>query len=73
MFTRIAKRYLNVLFDLIYHLLFCYTTSITNNNNFNNFTMGISINSIDSLQTYLNGVLGRADHHAKNIEGVALH
>lgn len=34
--------------------------------------MAISINSIDSLQTYLNGVLGRADHHAKNVEGVAL-
>ena len=34
--------------------------------------MAISINSIETLQAYLNGVLGRADHHAKNVEGVAL-
>lgn len=34
--------------------------------------MAISIESISSLQEYLGGVLNRADHHAKNVEGVAL-
>lgn len=34
--------------------------------------MAISINSIEILQTYLNGVLSRAEHHAGNVEGVAL-
>jgi hypothetical protein len=34
--------------------------------------MPISIQSIDELQTYLKGVLGRADHHADNVEGIAL-
>lgn len=34
--------------------------------------MAISINSIETLQTYLNGVLGRANHHAGNVEGVSL-
>lgn len=34
--------------------------------------MPISINTIQILQEYLQGVLGRADHHAKNLEGVAL-
>lgn len=34
--------------------------------------MAISIDSIEILKTYLIGVLDRADHHAKNLEGVAL-
>lgn len=34
--------------------------------------MAISIDSIGKLQDYLNGVLGRAGHHAGNVEGVAL-
>ncbi|MDP4268605.1 MAG: hypothetical protein Q8909_00615 [Bacteroidota bacterium] len=34
--------------------------------------MAISINSLDTLQKYLLGVLDRADHHAGNVEGVAL-
>jgi hypothetical protein len=34
--------------------------------------MAISIDSIDILQKYLAGVLHRADHHAGNVEGVAL-
>lgn len=34
--------------------------------------MAISINSIESLQNYLNGVLNRANHHAGNVEGVSL-
>ncbi len=34
--------------------------------------MAISINSIETLQRYLNGVLDRADHHAGNVEGVSL-
>jgi len=34
--------------------------------------MAIHIDSITKLQEYLQGVLGRADHHAKNVEGVAL-
>ncbi len=34
--------------------------------------MAISINSIEILQTYLKGVLLRAEHHAGNVEGVAL-
>ena len=34
--------------------------------------MAISINSLELLQTYLVGVLSRAEHHAFNVEGVAL-
>lgn len=34
--------------------------------------MAITLNSIDTLKSYLNGVMGRADHHAGNVEGVAL-
>ncbi|CAA0227573.1 hypothetical protein ACE1MK_10865 [Tenacibaculum maritimum] len=34
--------------------------------------MAISIDSIETLQRYLNGVLDRADHHAGNVEGVSL-
>lgn len=34
--------------------------------------MPISINSIEILQTYLLGVLNRANHHAGAVEGVAL-
>jgi hypothetical protein len=34
--------------------------------------MAISISSIELLQTYLVGVLTRAEHHAGNVEGVAL-
>ena len=34
--------------------------------------MAISIDSIETLQEYLIGVLDRADHHADNVEGVAL-
>ena len=34
--------------------------------------MAITINSINSLQTYLNGVMNRSEHHAGNVEGVAL-
>lgn len=34
--------------------------------------MAISIDSIQLLQTYLIGVLSRADHHAENVKGVAL-
>ena len=34
--------------------------------------MAISIDSIQTLQTYLSGVMGRADHHAGQVEGVAL-
>lgn len=34
--------------------------------------MAITINSINILQTYLRGVLGRANHHAGNVEGVSL-
>ncbi len=34
--------------------------------------MAISIDSIETLQRYLNGVLERADHHAGNVDGVAL-
>lgn len=34
--------------------------------------MAIKINSIESLQNYLQGVLDRAQHHAGNVEGVAL-
>ncbi|CAI8715894.1 hypothetical protein [uncultured Chryseobacterium sp.] len=34
--------------------------------------MALTINSIDALQTYLQGVLGRANHHAGNVEGVSL-
>lgn len=34
--------------------------------------MPITINSIETLKAYLNGVMDRADHHAGNVEGVAL-
>jgi len=34
--------------------------------------MAISIDSIQTLQEYLSGVLNRADHHAKNVEGISL-
>ncbi len=34
--------------------------------------MAISINSIEILQTYLNGVMSRSEHHAGNVEGVSL-
>lgn len=34
--------------------------------------MAISIDSIETLQNYLIGVLGRAEHHAGQVEGVAL-
>jgi len=34
--------------------------------------MAISINSIETLQQYLSGVLDRAEHHAGNVEGVSL-
>ncbi|MFL3663009.1 MAG: hypothetical protein ACJ04Q_03335 [Flavobacteriales bacterium] len=34
--------------------------------------MAISIDSIQTLQTYLSGVMGRAEHHAGQVEGVAL-
>lgn len=34
--------------------------------------MAITINSIEMLQAYLKGVLSRAEHHAGNVEGVAL-
>jgi len=34
--------------------------------------MAISIDSIETLQTYLSGVMDRADHHAGQVEGVAL-
>ena len=34
--------------------------------------MAISIDSIDTLQRYLNGVLDRADYHAGKVEGVSL-
>lgn len=34
--------------------------------------MAISINSLDTLQNYLIGVLGRANHHAGKVEGVSL-
>lgn len=34
--------------------------------------MAISIDSIETLQRYLKGVLDRADHHAVNVEGVSL-
>ena len=34
--------------------------------------MAISIDSIETLQRYLNGVLERADHHAGNVDGVSL-
>lgn len=34
--------------------------------------MAININSINTLQEYLRGVLGRANHHAGNVEGVSL-
>ncbi len=34
--------------------------------------MAISIDSIETLQTYLNGVMERADDHAGQVEGVAL-
>lgn len=34
--------------------------------------MAISIDSIQTLQTYLNGVIDRAEHHAGQVEGVAL-
>jgi hypothetical protein len=34
--------------------------------------MAITIDSIETLQEYLNGVLGRAEHHAGNVEGVSL-
>ena len=34
--------------------------------------MAITLDSVKILKTYLNGVLGRADHHAKNVEGVSL-
>ncbi|WP_321290146.1 hypothetical protein [uncultured Sunxiuqinia sp.] len=34
--------------------------------------MAISINSLETLQQYLSGVLNRAGHHAGNVEGVSL-
>lgn len=34
--------------------------------------MAISINSLNILQQYLQGVLDRSDHHAKNVEGISL-
>ena len=34
--------------------------------------MAISIDLIKTLQIYLTGVMGRADHHAGQVEGVAL-
>jgi hypothetical protein len=34
--------------------------------------MAIIIDSLDSLQTYLNGVITRSDHHAGNVRGVSL-
>ena|ERR1700748_1762013 len=34
--------------------------------------MARPVNSIEVLQEYLQGVLGRAGHHAPNVQGVAL-
>ena len=34
--------------------------------------MAIVIDSLDTLQTYLNGVLQRSDHHAGNVRGASL-
>lgn len=34
--------------------------------------MAIIIDSLDSLQTYLNGVIKRSDHHAGNVRGASL-
>lgn len=34
--------------------------------------MAISINSLEILQKYLNGVMIRAEHHANNVEGISL-
>jgi citrate lyase beta subunit len=34
--------------------------------------MAIIIDSLDNLQNYLTGVLGRSDHHAGNVRGVSL-
>ena len=34
--------------------------------------MAIKMTSADLLKNYFNGVLGRADHHAKEVERVAL-
>jgi hypothetical protein len=34
--------------------------------------MSIAIDSIEILQTYLNGVMERSGHHAENVEGVSL-
>ena len=34
--------------------------------------MGIKMDSIGILREYFNGVLGRADHHAQEVEEVAL-
>lgn len=33
--------------------------------------MAIIIDSLDSLQTYLNGMLRRSDHHAGNVRGAS--
>lgn len=34
--------------------------------------MAISINNLNILQQYLQGVLDRADHHAQMVEGISL-
>ncbi|MCV3769101.1 hypothetical protein [Rhizobium sp. TRM95796] len=34
--------------------------------------MAITANDVEALQTYAEGVMGRADHHAGNVKGVAL-
>jgi len=34
--------------------------------------MAVVVPSIDSLQKYLQGVMGRADHHAREIEDIIL-
>lgn len=34
--------------------------------------MALTIDSIGILQEYINGVIGRAEHHANNVTGVAL-
>ena len=34
--------------------------------------MAIIIDSLDTLQTYLNGVVQRSDHHAGNVRGASL-
>ncbi len=34
--------------------------------------MPVAINDVDALKSYIEGVIGRADHHAGNVSGVAL-